>query len=164
MEDVVAARPHRKVYHPDKGEYGENMNRLKLFVRHMSALPINFGITSHPFEVEDTEGNLQWMPFIQGKNMIHVVCSYMNVIGYLTLDERAGRTRRVLYTTKHNNFYARDRFNALGGKVIEPTIPKIQEAIERKIKNNRPAKRTTTKKKAAVKRTVAKRTVRRRSA
>lgn len=160
MEDVVAARPHRKVYHPDKGEYGENMNRLKLFTRHMAALPINFGMTAHPFEVEDTEGNLQWMPFIQGKNMIHVICSYMNVIGYLTVDERTGgKQHRILYTRKHNNFYARDRFGALGGRVIDPTIPKIQEAIERSIRTHRP-----TSKRPVVKKAAGKRTIRRRSA
>jgi hypothetical protein len=154
MTDVVAARPHRKVYHPDKGEYGENMNRLLLWTRHMSRLPVNFGMTGHPFLVEDTEGNEQWMPFVQGKNMIHLVCSYMNVIGYLTIEERGDQQRRVLYTQKHSTFYGRDHFHALGGRMYNPTIPKIQAAIEAKIGATTTKKAAPPVKKAATKPTI----------
>lgn len=143
MEGVVATRTHRKVYHPDKGEYGENMNRLKLWTRHMAALPINFGITAHPILGQTTEGDDVYMPFVQGKNMIHVVCSYMDVIGYLTIVESAGKRAQVLYTQRHNGFYGRDRFKALGGRMINPTIPKIEAAIGNARRNGAPTKQAT---------------------
>lgn len=159
MDGVVASRPHRKVYHPDKGEYGENMNRLKLWTRHMAALPINFGITAHPILASTTEGDDIYMPFVQGKNMIHVVCSYMDVIGYLTIVERQGKSHQVLYTQRHNGFYGRDRFKALGGRMIAPSIPKIEAAIANA---RRASSRTTTatpQKQAATKPTGRKLTI-----
>lgn len=147
MPKLVAVKSHRKVYHADKGDYGENMARLKIWVRKMAGLPVNFGMTAHPFRGEDVSGDVMYAPFIQGKNMVPTICSYMNVIGYLTKVERQGKTYQVLYTGPHPDldmYMVRDRFNALGGRMISPTIPKIQSAIEAKIKeanarNRRPA-------------------------
>lgn len=141
-------RAHRKVWHPDKGEYGENMNRLKLFVRHMCGLPINFGMTSYPFQDEDENGELMFKPWFQGKGMISALCGMVDIIGYLKIEEVREEPHQVCYFQTRGNYYARDRFGVLPKGMLDPTIPKIEALVRDKIATSkrptkRPAKRAT---------------------
>lgn len=144
MEDLVAAKPHRDRYVPDMQQYLQNMNRLSTWVRDMSALPINFGMTSHPFrwiegESEEDEAEMVW-PFIQGKNMPAKICGWMNVIGYVKLGQAQVKgqtgTHQLLYTKELPGYYARDRFSVLPSPMVNPTIPRIQSIIEDKVGGN----------------------------
>lgn len=141
MEDLVAAKPHRDRYVPDKHEYLQNMNRLSTWTRDMSALPINFGMTSHPFRFlqEGAEEEVVW-PWVQGKDMPAKICGWMNIIGYV----RIGRAKvggvegvhQLLHTSGRPGYYARDRFSALPPAMVNPTVPKIQSIIESKVGGN----------------------------
>lgn len=150
MEELVAVKDHRKMWQADKAEYGQNMFRMKQWIQNMTALPFNFGITSHPWRFEDpvTEEEVI-LPWIQGKNMPQNVCGMMNVIGYLTLDDDG---KQKLYTKPNNGYYARDKFRALGAGMINPTIPKIEAKIREAIKA-RSGKPTPTKARRASKTT-----------
>lgn len=126
-------RDHRAQFGPDKGEYGTNMWRLSKWVRHMCALPdFHFGITAHTFRYTDPKtGEILYMPWVQGKEMPDKIVGYMNVVGYLTVREnKKGEQVRVMLTDKLESYYAKDQFNAFGGKIIRPTIPKMMAAIE----------------------------------
>lgn len=132
MEETVKKSPHRKVWAADKPEYGENLFRFKQFVQHMCAQPFNFGITSHPWRFEDfVTGAEVRMPWIQGKNMPQTICGMMNVIGLLVIDDE-DEDKRILRTKPHNDYYARDKFGALGAGVVNPTIEKIERLIKAK--------------------------------
>lgn len=152
MTEVVSkpGRGYRKIWHPDKGEYGENMNRLKLWVRHMCALPINFGFTAHPFKDESGD-EVQILPWIQGKNMPSTLCGMVDVIGYMRIQEVQGDQRQVMCFKKQDLYYAKDRFGALPAKMVDPTIPKIETLINKKLEaaaqaaNARPVRRTVKK-------------------
>ena len=133
FEDTVARKgPERAQFGPDKGEYGVNMHRLAKWVRHICALDVNILITAHPFMSEDDEGDTLMMPYVQGKMMPEKICGYMNIVGYLKVheSEKHGQ-RRVLLTDRAGKWYAKDQFDAFGGKLIDPTLDKIEEAIER---------------------------------
>lgn len=139
MEDLVAAKPHRDRYVPDMAQYLQNMNRLRTWVRYMSSLPINFGITAHPFrwdpESEDSE-EMVW-PWVQGKGMPADICGYMNIIGFVRIRKvKVGdktQTVQTLYSKDLPRYYARDRFSALPSPMNNPTIPKIEKAIMEKV-------------------------------
>lgn len=133
MDDLVAAKPARNRFVPDQHEYLENMNRLRLWVRYMSALPVNFGITAHPFRTTDNDDEEITYPWVQGKNMPQTICGFMNVIGYLRLRSKNGTTEQVLHTSKLTKYYTRDRYYALPTAMVNPTIPKIEKAIMDKI-------------------------------
>jgi len=152
--DTVARKgPERAEFGPDKGEYGINMHRLAKWVRHVCALDMNIMITAHPFQSEDDEGDMLMMPYIQGKQMPEKISGYMNLIGYLKVHESEKHgTTRVLLTDRAGKWYGKDQFDAFGGKLIDPTLDKIEEAIQ-KAKDN--VKRTVKK---ATKRTVKKAT------
>lgn len=135
MEDLVAVKKHRDRYVPDKHEYLQNMNRLKVWVRQMSGLPINFGMTAHPFRWEPEEGEEQIWPWVQGKGMPAVICGYFNVIGYVRIRAKKDKsdTEQVLYTRKLPRYYARDRFSAIPSPMTNPNIPDIERLIREKV-------------------------------
>lgn len=139
MEDLVVAKPHRKVWQADKAEYGENLFRFKQWVQHMTALPFNFGITSHPWRFEDfVTGEEMIMPWIQGRNMPQTICGMMNVIGYITVTDDGDHELR---TKPSNNYYARDKFGALGAGLKNPTMAKIEKLIMAKVEQLRKERR-----------------------
>lgn len=156
MMDLKARKPHREIWAPDKGEYQQNAVRLQLFVRHMRALPVNFGITAHAFTAEDKNGNDILMPWIQVRNMPSKIAGYMNVVGRLrvvTKDAKGNKLRgfhNELITRHSGISYGKDHFDALGGRLLDPTIPKIEKAIKAKLPAAKPsqAKKKTTKRRS----------------
>lgn len=138
MVDAAALNPRQERFIPSQREYLFNMNKLMTYVRLFCSLPMNFGITSIPMRVEDQEtGDIQYMPHVSGKGMPQKLCAYMNVIGRLAnviVTDEAGKKKQVkrVHFRGTPEFYARDRFNALGTHMDQPTIPKIQKLIEAK--------------------------------
>jgi hypothetical protein len=130
MTQVVSRKPHRKVWHPDVGEYGENMNRLKLWVRHMCGVPVNFGFTAHPFRTEDEQtGEIQYLPWVQGKGMPNSLCGMVDVIAFMRIEE----DHQVCHFKKRNMYYAKDRYGALPSRMVDPSLPKIEGLIKRRL-------------------------------
>lgn len=141
MEDLHAAKPHRNLYIPDKHEYLENMNRLRLWVRHMTSLPFCFGMTAHPFRYEIEEDMEQVWPWVQGKNMPQSICGFMNIIGFMRIRKsKKGVLEQVLYTKKLPKYYARDRYGVLPSPMVNPTIPKIEQLINEALGQQQPRK------------------------
>lgn len=154
MEDLVTEKPHRNLYVPDKAEYQQNMNRMKAWVRDVVSLPVNFGMTAHPNRVEDEDDDtVLYYPWIQGRNMPQTLCGYMKLVGYLTVVEtKEGDERRVLITTQRDKYYAKDNYGALGGRVADPTVPKIVKKIEEKTNRKKTTRKKTSRKKTTSRR------------
>jgi len=159
MQVLVSDKAHRKVYAPDKGEYGQNMNRMMIWVREAVDIPMNIGVTAHVLrtEVEEIQedGEIDYhtlyMPHIQGRNMPSKVCGEMNVVAYMYAKENGeGELTRYIRVSGDQWHYCKDRFGGIGGKkgvMANPTIPKIESVIAEKM----PARRVATKKAAPVK-------------
>lgn len=113
-------------------EYLINMNRIGKYVRMFVGLPINFGISCHVMVEQDPEGNLIYMPAVQGKNMASKVSGYCNIVGYLGRTPKG--TRRML-TEPVGHYFAKDRFHALRsngkGHIDNPTLPMIDDLLKR---------------------------------
>lgn len=144
MLDLIADRPYRDPDVPDKGEYGKNMRRLGKLIRMYKGLPLHFGMTAHPMRMEDEDGHVTYMPYVQGRQMPEKFCAYMNVVGYLTETRVKSKgskevtSQRVLYTRSHGKYYAKDRFDAFtNGRIINPTIPDIVSKIRARLLEHR---------------------------
>lgn len=148
FEDTIARKgPERAAFNPDKGEYGVNMYRLAKWIRHVCALQSNVLITAHPFASEDEDGDLLMMPYIQGKMMPEKICGYMNLVGYLKVVEPKDKDPfRALITDRAGKWYAKDQFDAFGGRIIEPTLDKIENAIDKAKGAGKPRKKATRRK------------------
>jgi hypothetical protein len=154
------ARAAREQFGPDQGEYRVNMWRLEQWIRHtVGAADFNFGVTAHPFWYEPKDDDIEpyLMPWVQGKNMPNKICGMMNLVGYYQLRERevkgVKRQTRALHTMKTGTWYAKSQFKLPdgsgvfgdSGSIINPTIPKMMEAIEAG-RTKKPVRRRTTAK------------------
>lgn len=141
MADLVAQKPHRSIYLPDKGEYGQNMNRLSKWIRDMKLLPFHFIVTAHAFQWTEEDGTQRFWPAIHGKNMPSKIAGYMNLVTYMVADVNdEGKERRVLYCRKREEYFAKDGWNAFGERIINPTIPKMLNTLGDRLA---PAKKVT---------------------
>lgn len=156
--DVIAAKPHRKQYGLDKGEYGVNMTRFSQWMRAMVGLDrFNFGWTAHPFmgETMKDDGSTEelLLPYVQGKGMPLKFCGYMNLVAYYQVKKQDGKDVRVLRTNLTENYFAKDQFDAFqNGRLVAPTMPKILEKIEAaRPKPKRASSKSTTRRRRTVK-------------
>jgi len=171
MVDLHASKPHREIWAPDKGEFGQNMNRLSAFAREMKAAPINFIMFAHVMRDFDRVGEVVMMPAVQGKGMAEKFCGYMGLVGYMdTYEDKEEVTHRRLRTDKHEGYYAKDSYGVFKGKVIDPTVPKMLSIVGARTpakaatpapvkgvaKKATPVKKAPAKKVAAVKKTTKK--------
>lgn len=139
MNELVIAKPHRHTWQRDQGDIGQNMTRIQMWVRVMSALPINFGITCHIMQEEDPSGRTVMKPSVQGKNMSDTICGYMAMVAYMYQRTKDGNQERGIQTIKDAKRVAKDRFNAVpGGRMLNPTIPRLEELIKAKLPADTP--------------------------
>lgn len=141
-ETVKAEKPHRARYGLDQAEYGINMLRLGVWIRHVVGPDtFNFGFTAHaamlyPQQVSkqglDDKAEPKLMPWIQGKNMSPKFCGYMNQVLYMEVAKVGEEERRVIRTNASERYYAKDQYDiASNGRIVNPTMPKIVAAIEK---------------------------------
>jgi hypothetical protein len=70
------------------------------------------------------------MPWVQGKQMSAKLSGYMNIVSFMDVNSKGAR---VLHTSSTDRYYAKDQFDAIeGGKLVNPTMPKLLAAIEEK--------------------------------
>lgn len=147
MDDLVAdpKKAHRRVYLPDKGEYGQNMNRVSRLLRDMRDLPMHMGVTCHTFReqyFDDQEQDLN-TPYIQGKGMTEKVCGYMGVIGHMKIETGKTGEVAVLDCRPSDQWYTKDRYGV--GRMINPTIGKVLTIVKDGPAPARPARTATSK-------------------
>jgi hypothetical protein len=121
--------PNQSEFVPSQREYLIDHNRIKTWIRRFVKLPCNCLFTFHVAVDEDPEGNLIYMPAVQGRSagvsMSSIVTGYLNVVGYMDVVDNK---RKILFQPS-NEFYAKDQFHALGKVMTDPTLPKIEEKI-----------------------------------
>jgi len=160
-QTVIADKPHRLAAWYDKPEYGRNMGRLAEWFRYMTGCDLfHFGVSAHPFWAyfretdEDGEDVNKLMPWIQGKNMPNKICGMMQMVGYLDVKSRKdGDDYRRLRFKGNENFYGKDVFNCFNnGTLINPTLPKIEQAVTAARAKKKPAGGTRSRAKVTTRR------------
>lgn len=160
MLDLVTEKPHRSQWVPDKAEYLENQNRLGTLIRMFKNLPVNFGMTAHEMRSEDDDGKVEYLPLFQGGQgaLSQKFCGYMGLVGYMQSLRKSEGTQRILVTDKRGKFYAKDRYDTFGGKIVNPTVPDMVAAIQAKRESGQASKVTTPRRRTAAKKTTTKKT------
>jgi hypothetical protein len=142
MEDAAMENPNQDRDVPSKREYRKDHSRILRYMRQFVSLPINFGVSCHvAVQTDVQDGTSLWMPAVQGwssgTTMSSVVSGYCNIVALMGTvpivkeGKPTGRSVKRLLTEKQGKLYARDRFNALGPYVDNPTVPKIEELISK---------------------------------
>lgn len=135
MADLVKDKPHRNRWVPDQHEYLVNQNRISTMIRSFKKLPMHVGFTAHVMKTEDLDGKILYLPMLQGGQgaLSQKVCGYMNVVGYLMVQRKEGAAKRILYTEKTGKYLAKGRFPGMPGKLEDPTVPLLEQAMATKV-------------------------------
>lgn len=150
-ETVIQEKPARARYGLDQSEFGINMDRLARWLRYvLGPDKFNFGFTSwadktlSPDKDSDGDPIEKLMPYVQGKGMSLKFSGYMNVLAYMSVVEVKGRDKpaRLLRTESSPTYYAMDKFDAFNGRVLDPTVPKIENLVKKSQGYTAPAKTT----------------------
>lgn len=131
-------------YVPSQREYLIAGERMKEIVRSFRDLPCHFFMFCHSGDSKDNHNRNTFFPQFSGK-LRHEIAGFFDIVGYMWASVEKGDTERTLQVTKTPTVSAKDRTNALGGAVVNPTLPDIWDAIL--AKQNGKVPEDTTKKK-----------------
>lgn len=125
---------------PSLANYQRSQNMLLQLVKQFNDLPVNVGYTAWQQTNEDNEGVEYFAPGIHGQKgqIAQMVAGYMNVVGYgeVVADENAVE-HRVIWFSQTGPFRGKDRFNALGKKRTDLTMPKMKSIIDAAVKKRK---------------------------
>lgn len=112
-------------------EWGKTRNHIRTIVRAFRDLPCHVIYTASLGEKTEEKAPTQFYPGFSGKLRTEVP-GFMDIVGYLWPDiELGGDTvTRKLQVTGTRRVVAKDRTNALGGIVENPTVPMMWEMIQ----------------------------------
>lgn len=133
MREIMAAanqaNPNQNKYVPSPREYLINGERIREIVRSYRDLPCHTIFFCHSEEREDNLKRKCFLPQFTGR-MRHEIAGFVDVVGYMKVETEKDNVIRLLQTTKTATVAAKDRFDALGGLMEDPTISKIMTAIK----------------------------------
>lgn len=118
---------------PSQANYQRSQNMLLQLVKQFNDLPVNIGYTAWVAESEDSDGKTYFSPAIHGQKgtIAQMIAGYMNVVGYGEVQtDGEGVEHRVIYFSQSGPYRGKDRFNALGKKRTDITMPKMKALID----------------------------------
>lgn len=129
--DVPQIQDHLKVQQ-------QTLNMLKRF----NELPINCLYTALPLRLEDANGSPYYLPALDGKQggIAQQAMGYMHVVGHgikrtvKDKNDKPSVIRRVYFQTT-GPYRAKDRYGVLKQFLDNPTIPQIEELINKEKSN-----------------------------
>lgn len=126
MAAVMKEDPTRDPDVPSPREWGKSQTHIKELIRTLRAMPIHKIWAALPAERQDEKTKeVNVYPDLPGKLAMQVP-GLVDVVGYYYsyVDENQD-TQRILLTTNTGKYVAKDRTDALGNFVVNPTIPKL---------------------------------------
>jgi len=130
MRDAYARNPDKvDIDVPSPREYGINRSHIRKLVRAFRDLPCHVifvcGVATRQEEGQPTK----YFPGFSGKLQTEVP-GFCDIVGYYTNDTSTGDLVRRMQFQGTRRVQAKDRTNALGGLMDNPTIPMMWELIQ----------------------------------
>lgn len=128
MREVVNARPDLNPDVPSQREWGISANHIRKIVRAFRDLQCNTIMTALVAEQRDSSNVLTYEPSLPGK-LRQEVPGFFDVVGYYASDHEDGEIVRKLQVVGTRRVVAKDRTDALGDLVKNPTVPMLWDLI-----------------------------------
>lgn len=128
MREVVNKRPDLDPDVPSQREWGKSGQHVRKIVRAFRDLPCHTIMTALVSEQRDNENVLMMQPSVPGK-LRQEVPGFLDIVGYMftvTQDQQLIRKLQVVGTRRVT---AKDRTDALGDLVENPTVPMLWDLI-----------------------------------
>jgi hypothetical protein len=134
MIETHEANPRQNKYVPSQREYLINGEQMREIIRAYRDLPCNVIFCCHSGDAKDNSNVSTFFPQFSGK-LRHEIAGFIDIVGYMTADVTSmgddAEAERFMQVVKTKRVSAKDRTNALGNGVENPTMPAILEAIEK---------------------------------
>jgi hypothetical protein len=149
---------------PQIQDHQKWQNMFKRFIKSFCDLPTNVLFTALPLRVEDEEGEELVLPDLQGKGyqISQWVCAQMSIVAHMKkVRKKAGqdaqgeqkyeivRRFRFQYSPP---YFAKDRYDALGVYLDDPTLAEIDARIKEEPEEPKPSRKRSTAKSGGSKR------------
>lgn len=129
MLDVAGKNPNQDVDVPSQREWGKSNEHIRRIVRAYRDLEMNTIFTAHMVESKDeSTGQMTYYPSVPGKLKAEVP-GFIDVVGYLYVSIEQEELTRVIQFQQSKKIIAKDRTDALGPRMVDPTIPAMMELI-----------------------------------
>lgn len=126
-------------YQPNKADYPVVWRKVRQHVMELNRLPVNVIYTSHAMRIdtEDEDGEdtvTMAMPQVGSTkrgDLSSYLCAQMSLVGYMrSVHSDEGQEVRKLYTAAGARWVAKDRYDAFGKGILNPTVPAMLAKIE----------------------------------
>lgn len=136
LDDVVLEAARKSASHAEDvvelQDYGKNSIRMKRLVRGFRDLPCHVAFTAGVQTSTNPKTKLQQtQPDFTGK-LVWQIAGLVDIVGLLTREPAEDEVHRILQTAPTDSWVAKDRSEGgmLGGEMVNPTLPKILDALE----------------------------------
>lgn len=131
LNDATSKNSSRSQYKKELQEYGEAQEMLKDIVRRLNASDANIIYTAMADLATDEEGNEYRLPALHGGQgaISWWVCGEVDVVCYLSVVRKNGKTHRAFQFNKSDNVLAKDRFDLYPGRKGDLTLEQYTEAL-----------------------------------
>lgn len=129
LRDISAGKPI-----PTLQDWGVAGKKLEEIISYFRGLPMNFICTALEMDFKDEQtGAVSLRPSLPGK-LSGNIGGFFDIVGRMTGKAVKGpdntvRVERLLQVQNHSNVTAKDRSDALGASVINPTLPQLLDTI-----------------------------------
>lgn len=126
-------------YQPNKADYPVVWRKVREHVMELNRLSVNVIYTSHAMRIdtEDEDGEdtvTMAMPLVGSTkrgDLSSYLCAQMALVGYMrSVHSDDGKEVRKLYTSAGGRWVAKDRYDAFGKGLLNPTVPVMLQRIE----------------------------------
>jgi hypothetical protein len=154
LEIAVRINASRDPDVPAIQDYQKVQNQVLNMIKQFNDLPCNVIYTALPMRVEDHEGEVYYLPSMQGGQgaLAQQIMGYMSVAGFGTFKRVKNKdgqevTVRRVYFQPTDVYRCKDRFDVLGSHKDNVTIPQIEKLIRSKSSPSLPAKKAASPRK-----------------
>lgn len=129
MERVVNEHPERDIEVPAQREWGMASDHVRQIVRKFRDLPCNTIFTCHAaIDVDKNTNAKSYAPNLPGK-LKQDIPGFIDIVGFMSTAMQGEELVRQIQFAKTPRVSAKDRTNALGALVLNPTIPLLWDMI-----------------------------------
>jgi AAA domain len=133
MKELLQRRPDRDPDVPDVREWGKSSEHIRRIVRFYRDLEMNTIFTALEQSERDETGLVTFEPSLPGK-LRGDVPGFIDIVGYLHTKTEDDKIKRIIQFTQTRKIIAKDRTNALGSHMENPSIPDMWNLIHPKEK------------------------------
>jgi len=129
MQEAYGRNPDKvDIDVPSPREWGKSREHLRAITRSFRDLPCHVLFSAHVHEKIEEGQPTRYYPGFGGKARVDLP-GFCDIVGLMTVEHSGNETKRRIQFVGSRRVLAKDRFDALGETVVNPSIPSLWEKL-----------------------------------